>query len=216
MKFGSLPWIRTSKLFHPSCRRETKGMCYEATTCGCYEKIAKGTLGMVLEKLDVRGMMSEICDAMDLNHHLLDREATQVSGGELQRFSIAAVCLKKPDTYVFNKPSNFLDVRHRLRAAEVICSLLKHDKFGSIISLILEYNMRLEFVSDKPQESERKVKSYARYKYPNMSKKLGNFKLDVMEGEFTASQIIVMLGENGTGKTVFIRMLVTSGQGSTS
>nr|VDD50158.1 unnamed protein product [Brassica oleracea] len=184
MKFGSLPWIRTSKLFHPSCRRETKGMCYEATTCGCYEKSAKGTLGMVLEKLDERGMMSEICDAMDLNHHVLDREATQVSGGELQRFSIAAVCLKKPDIYVFNKPFNFLDVRHRLRAAEVICSLLKHDKFGSMISLVLEYNMRL-FLTDKPQESEGKVKSYARYKYPNMSKKLGNFTLDVMEGEFT-------------------------------
>ena len=71
-------------------------------------------------------------------------------------------------------------------------------------------------VSDKTQESEWKVKSYARYKYPNMCKKLGNFKLDVMEGEFTASQIIVMLGENGTGKTIFIRTLVTSGQGSTS
>lgn len=52
------------------------------------------------------------------------------------------------------------------------------------------------------------MKSYARYKYPNMSKKLGDFKLDVMEGEFTDSQIIVMLGENGTGKTTFIRMLV--------
>ncbi|CDY40520.1 BnaC01g19920D [Brassica napus] len=141
MKFGSLPWIRTSKLFHPSCRRETKGMCYEATTCGCYEKSAKGTLGMVLEKLDERGMMSEICDAMDLNHHVLDREATQVSGGELQRFSIAAVCLKKPDIYVFNKPFNFLDVRHRLRAAEVICSLLKHDKFGSMISLPTAYGV---------------------------------------------------------------------------
>ncbi|CAN6906093.1 unnamed protein product [Brassica oleracea] len=204
--------------------------CYEATTCGCYEKIPKGTLGMVLEKLDERGMMSEICDAMDLNH-LLDREATQVSGGELQRFSIAAVCLKKPDIYVFNKPSNFLDVRQRLKAAEVISSLLKHDKFGSIISLPTAYGVvtlpfsvreginvflsgfvpsenlcfrdeSLTFkVSDKPQESEGKVKSYARYKYPNMSKKLGNFKLDVMEGEFTASQIIVIcLGRTVLGK----------------
>ncbi|KAI3910890.1 hypothetical protein MKW98_022577 [Papaver atlanticum] len=30
----------------------------------------------------------------------------------------------------------------------------------------------------------------------------------LMEGEFTDSQIFVMLGENGTGKTTFICMLV--------
>lgn len=41
-----------------------------------------------------------------------------------------------------------------------------------------------------------------------MSKTQGNFKLRVVEGEFTDSQIVVMLGENGTGKTTFIRMLV--------
>lgn len=41
-----------------------------------------------------------------------------------------------------------------------------------------------------------------------MTKVQGGFKLNVMEGEFTDSQIIVMLGENGTGKTTFIRMLV--------
>ena len=35
----------------------------------------------------------------------------------------------------------------------------------------------------------------------------GNFKLHVEEGNFTDSEIIVMLGENGTGKTTFIRML---------
>lgn len=40
-----------------------------------------------------------------------------------------------------------------------------------------------------------------------MSKTQGGFKLMVKEGEFTDSQIIVMLGENGTGKTTFIRML---------
>jgi len=35
----------------------------------------------------------------------------------------------------------------------------------------------------------------------------GDFKLDIKCGEFTDSEIIVMLGENGTGKTTFIRML---------
>ena len=35
----------------------------------------------------------------------------------------------------------------------------------------------------------------------------GKFKLTVQPGEFSDSEIIVMLGENGTGKTTFIRML---------
>ena len=45
------------------------------------------------------------------------------------------------------------------------------------------------------------------YSYPKMVKHLGNFKMDVSPGEFTASEIIVMLGENGTGKTTFIRLM---------
>lgn len=45
------------------------------------------------------------------------------------------------------------------------------------------------------------------YSYPAMTKTLGNFKLTVEEGEFTDSEIIVMLGENGTGKTTLVRLL---------
>ena len=35
----------------------------------------------------------------------------------------------------------------------------------------------------------------------------GDFSMKIETGEFTDSEIIVMLGENGTGKTTFIRML---------
>jgi ABC-type Na+ transport system ATPase subunit NatA len=50
--------------------------------------------------------------------------------------------------------------------------------------------------------------TYARYRYPSMTRTEGKFKLRVIEGEFTDSEIIVLLGENGTGKTTFMRMLV--------
>lgn len=43
--------------------------------------------------------------------------------------------------------------------------------------------------------------------YPNMEKTLGNFHLKVESGKFTDSEIVVMMGENGTGKTTFCRML---------
>ncbi|XP_010500834.1 PREDICTED: ABC transporter E family member 1 isoform X2 [Camelina sativa] len=218
------------------------------------KEVVRDNLGKVLEKLDERGMVEEICADMELNQ-ILEREARQVSGGELQRFAIAAVFVKKADIYMFDEPSSYLDVRQRLKAAQVIRSLLRHDSYVIVVEhdlSVLDYlsdfvcclygkpgaygvvtlpfsvreginvflagfipteNLRfrdesLTFrVSDTPQETDGEVKSYARYKYPNMSKQLGGFKLQVMEGEFTDSQIIVMLGENGTGKTTFIRML---------
>lgn len=40
-----------------------------------------------------------------------------------------------------------------------------------------------------------------------MIKKLGPFELDIREGTFSNSQIIVLLGENGTGKTTFVKIL---------
>lgn len=40
-----------------------------------------------------------------------------------------------------------------------------------------------------------------RYQYPNMMKAMGDFELQIIEGEFTDSEIMVMLGENGENKT---------------
>jgi ATP-binding cassette, sub-family E, member 1 len=40
-----------------------------------------------------------------------------------------------------------------------------------------------------------------------MTKTLGGFKLEVQPGIFKPSEIIMMLGQNGTGKTTLIKML---------
>jgi ATP-binding cassette, sub-family E, member 1 len=40
-----------------------------------------------------------------------------------------------------------------------------------------------------------------------MTKTLGSFKLSVDAGKFKPSECMVMLGQNGTGKTTFIKML---------
>lgn len=45
------------------------------------------------------------------------------------------------------------------------------------------------------------------YKYPSMTKTLGGFKLHVEAGEFSDSEIIVLLGENGMGKTTLVQLL---------
>ncbi|KAK2865130.1 Fe-S cluster-binding ribosome biosynthesis protein [Arthroderma sp. PD_2] len=45
------------------------------------------------------------------------------------------------------------------------------------------------------------------FSYPTMEKTLGKFHLTIETGQFTDSEIIVMMGENGTGKTTFCKML---------
>ncbi|KAL7412660.1 P-loop containing nucleoside triphosphate hydrolase protein, partial [Mrakia frigida] len=46
-----------------------------------------------------------------------------------------------------------------------------------------------------------------KFSYPTMTKTMGGFKLNVHAGKFTDSEIIVMLGENGTGKTTLVKLL---------
>ena len=45
--------------------------------------------------------------------------------------------------------------------------------------------------------NEEEVKKMCMYKYPGMKKKMGEFELAIVAGEFTDSEIMVMLGENG-------------------
>lgn len=40
-----------------------------------------------------------------------------------------------------------------------------------------------------------------------MQKKFPGFTLDIEPGSFNTSEIVVLLGENGTGKTTFVRIL---------
>jgi ATP-binding cassette subfamily E protein 1 len=68
-------------------------------------------------------------------------------------------------------------------------------------------------VSENTDTDAAIAKRNARYSYPDMTKTMSSksggasFILHVEAGEFTDSEIMVLLGQNGTGKTTFIRML---------
>ncbi|EEH07956.1 ATP-binding cassette protein [Histoplasma capsulatum G186AR] len=182
-----------------------------------------------------------------------DRDIGLLSGGELQRFAIALVCVQQADVYMFDEPSSYLDVKQRLSAARIIRELLRPDDYVIVVEhdlSVLDYlsdficvlygrpavygvvtlpssvreginifldghipteNLRFreesltfriaeagdDFIADKGRA----------FSYPKMEKTLGSFHLTIEPGKFTDSEIIVMMGENGTGKTTFCRML---------
>lgn len=215
-------------------------------------KAVRGSVAAILDRKDELKNQTEICEMLDLTH-IRDRDVAALSGGELQRFAIAIVCIQNGDILMFDEPSSYLDVKQRLNAALTIRSLIHADKFIIVVEhdlSVLDYlsdficclygipgcygvvtmpfsvreginifldgfvpteNMRFrtESLTFKVSESatEEEIKRMNHYVYPKMSKTLGNFRLAVQEGHFSDSEILVLLGENGTGKTTFIRML---------
>ena len=161
--------------------------------------------------------------------------------------------LRKPDSYMFDEPSSFLDVKQRLAAAKLIRSLLRPDCYVIVvehdlsildylsdficclygkpavygvvtapfsvregINIFLDGNIPTENLRFREESLQFRVTEAGEdfminksrgYSYPTMTKTLGGFNLTVKGGEFTDSEIIVMMGENGTGKTTFCRML---------
>ncbi|XP_075227958.1 ATP-binding cassette sub-family E member 1 pix [Lycorma delicatula] len=215
-------------------------------------KAIRGTVQQLIDKKNERDNQRVICDLLDLEK-ILNRSIEDLSGGELQRFACAMVCIQDGDIFMFDEPSSYLDVKQRLRAAVTIRSLIQPDKFIIVVEhdlSVLDYlsdficclygvpgaygvvtmpfsvreginifldgfvpteNLRFrdESLVFKVAESatEEEVKRMNHYEYPEMSKTMGDFKLHVKQGQFTDSEILVLLGENGTGKTTFIKLL---------
>jgi len=85
-------------------------------------RAVSGTVGNLLEKKNDRGVLNEIVEALDLKS-ILDRDVKTLSGGELQRFALGVVIVQKSDVYMVDEPSSFLDVKQRLKAAQVLFNL---------------------------------------------------------------------------------------------
>jgi len=196
--------------------------------------------------------LEEIAETLELKQ-VWGRDIDLLSGGELQRFAIAMVCVQKADVYMFDEPSSFLDVKQRLAAARLIRSLLRPDSYVIVvehdlsildylsdhicclygkpavygvvtapfsvregINIFLDGNIPTENLRFREESLQFRIGESAdefmvdrsrAYSYPNMTKTLGGFNLTVKSGDFTDSEIIVMMGENGTGKTTFCKML---------
>ena len=51
---------------------------------------------------------------------ILEKKVSNLSGGELQRFSIAKCLLQDADIYLLDEPTAFLDIEDRLAIAKTI------------------------------------------------------------------------------------------------
>ncbi|AEF97103.1 ribosome biogenesis/translation initiation ATPase RLI [Methanotorris igneus] len=101
-------------------------------------KVVKGKVIDILKRIDEKEKLDEIIEKLDLKN-ILDRELSQLSGGELQRVAIAAACLRKGDVYYFDEPTSWLDVKQRFNAARTIRELDGHVVVVEHDLIVLDY-----------------------------------------------------------------------------
>jgi len=108
-------------------------------------KVVSGNVGELLEKVDERGKLNNIAEQLELKQ-LWNRSLEVLSGGELQRVTVAAAICREANIYLFDEPSSYLDVKQRLEVAKAIRSL-KND--GKTI-IVAEHDLAIiDYLSDQ-------------------------------------------------------------------
>lgn len=262
---------------------------------GFARRLKGKTVRDLMKARDERGMMDRYAKLLDLED-VMEREAQDLSGGELQRFAAACTMCRDADVYMFDEVTSFLDIKQRLQVTEVLRNLVHGGKeeWGAeadmVVSkkyvIVVEHDLAiLDYMSDfvqclygapgaygavtarsrvrnginqflagyipadnmrfRPYALTFKVttsdfnvgdndeldgddnadggkakvgdKAMGTLRYPNMQKVrqrkneagevVSRFQLDIKSGSFSDCECIVMMGENGTGKTTFMELL---------
>jgi len=199
---------------------------------------------------------NRIINYLDINA-IEDRYLDQCSGGELQRFAIASVLIQNADCYLIDEPCTFLDVKKRIKLAELLQARAKG--FGSKNQypiLVVEHDLAiLDYMSDiihlfygtphefgvltRVQTTKNGINSYLNgflkteniqfrkkkigfkrsvsdrswenarifVNYDKLTKCFDGFQLNVGSGTIYEGEILGIVGENGTGKSTFAKII---------
>lgn len=103
---------------------------FKGTARELLAKVSDSNVNEVAEKFNIRG--------------ILERQLSQLSGGELQKVAIAAAYMKDADIYYFDEVTNYLDIEERLRVGVILKELSEKKKV-----IMAEHDLTLlDYISD--------------------------------------------------------------------
>ncbi len=107
-------------------------------------KAHSGKVSELLEKTNEKGdKLQYYKDKLSLDK-CWDRELSDISGGELQRTAIAACLVKDADVYFIDEPTSYLDIKQRLKVAELIRELGEEKRV-----MVVEHDLAiLDYLTD--------------------------------------------------------------------
>jgi ATP-binding cassette subfamily E protein 1 len=112
---------------------------YEGTVQELLKSIAK-------EKIISSWYKTEVLKPLGINT-LLDRNVAELSGGELQKVTIAACLSRKAELYLLDEPSAYLDVEERLNMAQAIRRVVETH---NVTAFVVEHDVvAQDFIADR-------------------------------------------------------------------
>ena len=237
-------------------------LSYKPQQVGLIPKNFKGTTKELLKKAnsntkdDSDKQIQEVAKALDLTPYL-DRNISELSGGELQRTVIAATVLKDANLILFDEPSSYLDIKQRIKVSQFIRSLAEnknksqnqnavmviehdliildfmtdllnimygHDAVYGIVSGVKNTREGInQFLDGQLKEENVRFRStplkfeggvdkgetlpVELISWEDLKLKYEHFALNANSGTIYKNEVIGILGENGIGKSSFIKML---------
>ena len=131
---------------------------------------------------DLPERAAQVTAELGLPAGLLDRGATQLSGGQQARLALAAVLLAQPDILLLDEPTNDLDndglarLEAHLRASRAGIALVSHDRalLADVVNRILELDEFTRrgtefgggweaYLAERDRARQRAVDAYASY-----------------------------------------------------
>jgi ATP-binding cassette subfamily E protein 1 len=91
-------------------------------------------------------IMNEVLGPMQINE-LMDALVNDLSGGELQRVSIATTLARDADIYLLDEPSAHLDSAFRMAAAKIIRRVMENNRKSA---MVVDHDVYfVDLISDK-------------------------------------------------------------------
>jgi len=105
--------------------------------------------GLVCQKVPKAEIATRIARAADILQitHLLDRQPSQLSGGQSQRVAIGRAIVKEPKAFLFDEPLSNLDAELRVKMRSEIAAL--HRRLGSTMIYVTHDQVEAMTLADR-------------------------------------------------------------------
>ncbi len=124
----------------------------------------------------------------------------------------ASVLVVEHDLIILDHTADLVHLMYGNEGVFGVVSMLKPTKAGIntyLLGYMMQENMRFRNykITFGASAQEKTVSNKELISWTDIEKKLGNFKLNAKKGNIFRSEVIGVLGENGIGKTTFVKIL---------